>query len=179
MMILTQRPCAVLLPTLAALLLFGSAVAQTPDYTPAEVSKPPQSEDLYHPEATVAGPATQPESDPFAEHFLVLQVSRDDKVSMNLPLNNANNTMAAYGYDNAYVEVVAYGPGLRSLLADAEQSDRVREMAEQGIHFSACANTMRALGVTPADLTEGVKIVNSGVERINELQRAGFTYIRP
>ncbi|MGM0670662.1 DsrE family protein [Thioalkalivibrio sp.] len=165
--------------TLATALALGGAQAQTPDYTPAESSKPEQSSDLYHPEPTVVEPEVKPQTDPFAEHFVVFQVSRGDDVSLNLPLNNANNTMAAYGYDNAYVEVVAYGPGLRMMLADAEQASRVREMASQGIHFSACANTMRAMGVLQEDLTEGVKIVNSGVERINELQRAGFTYVRP
>ena len=164
---------------LATALVLGGAQAQTPDYTPAETAKVEQSRDLYHPEPTVAGPSSKPQSDPFAEHFVVFQVSRGDNVSLNLPLNNANNTMAAYGYDNAYVEVVAYGPGLRMLLADADQAPRVKDMAAQGIHFSACANTMRAMGVELDDLTEGVKVVNSGVERINELQRAGFTYVRP
>lgn len=153
--------------------MMASAGADSLDYTPSA------TEGLYHPEPVATQPAEAPATKPFAEHFFVYQVSRNDDVSQWLPLNNASNTLAGYGGEEAYVEIVAYGPGLSMMLADSDQVDRIEDMAERGIQFSACANTMRAMGVTKDDLAPGVDVVTSGVVRINELQRAGFTYIRP
>ncbi|HKJ71724.1 MAG TPA: DsrE family protein [Gammaproteobacteria bacterium] len=142
--------------------------------------KPQPTQGLYHPEPSAGKPQSAPEATPFAEHFLVFQVSRSDKFSQVLALNNASNTKAAYGSQKAAVEVVAYGPGLKLLLADNKHADRIERLAkQQQVQFSACANTMQAMGVTREDLNPVVDVVASGVQRINELHEAGWTYIRP
>lgn len=142
--------------------------------------KPEATRGMYHPEPVGPKPASVPESTPLAEHFLVFQVSRPDKWSQVLTLNNAGNTKSAYGNGEVAVEIVAYGPGLELLLADSPHAERIRRMAEQQhIQFSACANTMRAMGVTKDGLIPVVDVVSSGVQRLNELHEAGWTYIRP
>ncbi len=52
-------------------------------------------------------------------------------------------------------------------------------MADNGITFSACANTMKAMGRDQPSLHSSAKVVPGGVVRIMELQEAGWTYIRP
>lgn len=151
-----------------------AAGAQSLDY------KPEPTQGLYHPQPVGPQPDSAPEATPFAEHFLVFQASRSDKWSQVLALNNAVNTKAAYGPQKAAVEVVAYGPGLKLLLADNKHADRIERMAkQQDVQFSACANTMQAMGVTREELNPVADVVTSGVKRINELHEAGWTYIRP
>ena len=121
----------------------------------------------------------RPQHRPFAQHFVVYQVSRDDETSFVLPLNNASNMMRAYGTSNVAIEIVAFGPGVKMMTKDSPVAERVTSLAQQGVQFSACANTMKALGIPKSDLAEGVAIVTSGVVRINQLDEAGWTYIRP
>lgn len=145
---------------LAAALVVGTSVAHA--------DRPELSTDIFN-------PATDELT---ANNRLVFQASRDDRFGQVLPLNNAQNTVAVYG-DDAYVEIVAYGPGIKLLLADGVHAERVASMAASGVHFSACSNTMTNMGLETQDLVEGVKVVNSGVVRLHELQRADFTYVRP
>jgi len=142
--------------------------------------KPQPAQGMYHPSPVRPKPKSAPEDTPMAQHFLVFQVSRPDKLSKVLALNNAANTKAAYGTDNVAVEIVAYGPGLKMLLKDSKYAARIQRMAEQQkVHFSACANTMKHFGITKDDLVPAANVVSSGVHRINELQEAGWSYIRP
>ena len=113
---------------------------------------------------------------------VVIQVSTDDPTTQAIALNNAVNLQKDYGMDNVVVEIVAYGPGLGMLTQDNKQSSRVKSLAMQNIHFSACGNTMAKMtektGKQP-QLTEGVQVVKAGVSRIMELQQNGYAYVRP
>lgn len=128
--------------------------------------------------------ATQPalSADAEHEHKVVIQISSGDEATQTLALNNAVNVQTAYGPENVEVEVVAYGPGLSVLTNNNAAATRVKSLAIQGITFSACANTMKAIekktGSKP-ELTEGVKVVPAGVGRIIELQEQGYSYVRP
>lgn len=115
-------------------------------------------------------------------HKVVIQISTDDKKVQALALNNAVNLQKHYGIDNVEVEVVAYGPGLSVLTTESEESNRVKNLAMQNIHFNACGNTMeKAKKDTGKDviLTSGVVKVTAGVVKIVELQEEGYTYLRP
>lgn len=152
-------------PLLQASLL---ATALVMGLSVAHADRPDLSTDIYNPAS----------DELTATNRLVFQASRDDRFGQILPLNNAQNTVNVYG-DDAYVEIVGYGPGIKLLLADGPHAERVAKMARDGIHFSACSNTMTNMGLKTEDLVEGVKVINSGVVRLHELQRADFTYVRP
>ena len=128
-----------------------------------------------------AQPAFSAEA-PEQGHKVVIQISSGDEATQTLALNNAVNVQTHYGPENVEVEVVAYGPGLSVLTNKNTAATRVKSLAIQGITFSACANTMKAIekktGKKP-ELTEGVKVVPAGVGRIIELQEQGYSYIRP
>lgn len=140
--------------------------------------KPEASSGLFHP-ARITKVPEAPESKPFAEHFIVFHISSGDAFAQKLVLNNAQNLANFYGPDKVLIEIVAYGPGLRTLFRENTYSKRIKRMAKEGISFTACANTMKAMGRDLHSLNKVAKVVPGGVVRITELQEAGWTYIRP
>jgi len=139
---------------------------------------PKASTDLFHPKRIVQKPEA-PDDTPFAEHFAVFHISTGDAFAQKLILNNAQNLQNFYGADKVAIEVVAYGPGLRTLFKESTNTKRIKRMSDNGITFSACANTMKAMGRDKPSLQKVAKVVPGGVVRIMELQEAGWTYIRP
>lgn len=142
-------------------------------------TKPASTEGMFHPKRITPIPQA-PEDQPFAEHFAIFHISSGDAFAQKLVLNNAQNLAKFYGQDKVAIEVVAYGPGLRTLFRENTNSKRIQRMAkQQGIAFSACANTMKGMGRDLHSLNKVVKVVPGGVVRIMELEEAGWTYIRP
>ncbi len=145
----------------------------------AKLDKTPEaSADLFHPKRVTSIPQA-PEDKPFAEHAVVFHISSGDEFAQKLVLNNAQNLQRFYGPDKVQIEVVAYGPGLRTLFRENSQAGRIKNLADSGIEFTACANTMRNMGRDTPSLHKVAKVVPGGVVRIMELQEAGWTYIRP
>jgi intracellular sulfur oxidation DsrE/DsrF family protein len=117
-----------------------------------------------------------------AEKKVVLQISDGDPEKQTLVLNVANNLLKHYGPDNVKLEIVAFGPGLRLLFADNANKHRIDALAQTGVRFSACQNTMQAmskqLGYSPALLANAVP-VSAGIARILELTEQDYTLVRP
>ncbi len=158
--------------------LLLSVLLASPGYSAPLDTKPKASTDLFHPKAIKEKPEA-PEDKPFAEHFAVFHISSGDGFAQKLVLNNAQNLANYYGPDKVAIEVVAYGPGLRTLFKESTNAKRIQRMSDSGITFSACANTMTAMGRDKASLNKIAKVVPGGVVRIMELEEAGWTYIRP
>lgn len=118
-----------------------------------------------------------------ADHKIVFQISSANPATQHLVLNNAVNIKKHWG-DDVKVVVVAYGPGLTLFIPHKKNKEakRVASLAESGITFDACHNTMMAMkkktGHLPK-LIKGVKVVPAGVGRIVELEEKGYSYIRP
>ncbi|VAW78761.1 Blr3520 protein homolog, hypothetical protein [hydrothermal vent metagenome] len=164
--------------SLSAISLAIAIVGANPLVAEPLDKKPEASTDLFHP-ARITKIPEAPESKPFAEHFIVFHISSGDAFAQKLVLNNAQNLANFYGPDKVLIEVVAYGPGLRTLFKENVYSKRIDRMADQGISFTACANTMKAMGRDLPSLNKVAKVVPGGVVRLTELQEAGWTYIRP
>jgi len=122
------------------------------------------------------------EEKPFAEHKLVLQISDMDPAKQTLVLNVANNFLNNFGDDQADVEIVAFGPGLRLLFEGNANSGRIDGLVERGARFFACQNTINNMSNT---LGEPVKInahASSGkgaIVRITELVDQGYLLVKP
>jgi len=162
---------------LAAMVAFGLMSVQGA-MAARLAKKPASSPGMFHPKRIMPKPAPS-EDKPFAEHAVVFHISSGDGYRQKLVLNNAQNMLKGVGPDKIQIEIVAYGPGLRLLFNENAQRGRIKSMAASGITFSACANTMRAMGRPKNALNPAAKVVKGGVERIMELQEAGWTYIRP
>jgi intracellular sulfur oxidation DsrE/DsrF family protein len=125
----------------------------------------------------------KPESDkPFAEHFLVLQLSDSDPKKERLVLSVASNLLKAYGPDKIAVEVVAFGPGIDLLRDTNEYRSLVNSLVTQGVRFDVCGNTLdtieRETGKRPTINPHAIE-VQVGVEQILKLTESGYTLVRP
>lgn len=123
-----------------------------------------------------------PESKPFAEERIVLQISDPDPFKQTLVLNVANNLIKYYGTDKVDIEIVAFGPGLRLLFKDNANNGRIDGLVQNGVEFAACKNTLanmtKLIGEPPA-LHSSATPVSAGVVRIIELENKGYKLIKP
>lgn len=110
---------------------------------------------------------------------VVFQTSDGDAGKWNLTLNNAKNVQQELGVDRVSIEIVAFGPGIGMLKADALISNRVAEATQSGIQVVACENTMKSLKLTKTDMNPAVSYVPAGVVEIMKRQGEGWAYIKP
>jgi hypothetical protein len=119
---------------------------------------------------------------PFADQKFVLQISDMDPSKQTLVLNVAGNILKAYGPDQADVEIVAFGPGLRLLFEGNSNTDRIQGLVDQGVRFYACQNTINNMSKTlgePIRLNPNQKTGKGGIVRIKELVDQGYLLVKP
>ena len=110
---------------------------------------------------------------------VIIQVSDADPKKWNLALNNAKNVQTDLGADKTEVEIVAYGPGIDMLKADAIVANRVEDAVASGVRIVACENTMKAQKLVRDDMNKKIEYVNAGVVELMRRQQQGYAYIRP
>lgn len=117
-----------------------------------------------------------------AEYKYVLHISDMDPSKQELILNNARNLLDAYPPGGVEVEIVAYGPGLRLMFAENVNAQRLDSLAQSGVKFTACGNTLKGmaklLGEEPK-LNPVAGVVPGGIVRIGELVKQGYIYVKP
>ncbi len=113
------------------------------------------------------------------KHRVVFHVNVADEERWQEVLTNVENVQKAFGADQVEIEVVAHGAGIGLVeRRNAALRDRIATIEKTGPVFAACTNTMKKKNLTAADLTAGVKIVDSGVAELIRRQEAGWTYIK-
>lgn len=126
--------------------------------------------------------AKPPEDKPFAEHFIVLQLSDSDQKKERLILSVASNLQKAYGQDKIAIEVVTFGPGIDLLRENNENRALVDSLVSQGVRFDVCGNTLdtieRETGQRPKINPHAIE-VQVGVGQILSLTESGYTLVRP
>jgi intracellular sulfur oxidation DsrE/DsrF family protein len=110
---------------------------------------------------------------------VVVQVSDGDPARWNMVLNNVKNVQDALGAGNVTVEIVAYGPGIGMLKADAPTSARLSEAIKGGVAVEACENTMRGFKLTRAEMNPAIGYVPAGTVQIIKREQEGWAYLRP
>ncbi|MDX1698529.1 MAG: DsrE family protein [Thiohalobacterales bacterium] len=115
-------------------------------------------------------------------HKIVYQCNRADEDYLQSILFSVGELLRKYG-DDVEIVVAVFGPGLH-LIAELperpipkELQQRAASLAEYGVAFHACGNTMKALGWTEENLRPYAKIVPIGVDDIMLLQERGFAYM--
>ena len=114
-----------------------------------------------------------------AKSKVVLQVSDADPGKWALALNNAKNVQQELGAGKVDIEIVAYGPGIGMLKAEAPTANRITEATQAGIKVVACENTMTVQKLTKADMHAAIGYAPSGVVEIMKRQGEGYAYVRP
>jgi intracellular sulfur oxidation DsrE/DsrF family protein len=123
------------------------------------------------------------EDKPFAEAFIILQLSDGDPRKQSIILDVANNLIKHYGSpDLVDIEIIAFGPGMELLFADNTRSQRISSLVQNGVRFVGCMNTVdtieRTTGKRPK-LHEHTIPVQTGVAHVVERARQGYVLVRP
>ena len=121
-------------------------------------------------------------SKPFAEKFLLLQLSDDKAEKQNMVLSVAANLLEHYGLDAIDIEITTFGPGVRLMYADNSRRERISSLMAQGVRFSVCMNTIntieRRTGNRPELHPENIP-VDVGVAHILDEVEKGYVLVRP
>lgn len=119
---------------------------------------------------------------PDAKRNIVVQISTGNPPRWNMDLHMMQNLLKFFGEGKARIVIVAYGPGLKMLLANSPVASRIKALDARGVEFDACHNSMlgmsKKLGHLPKLVPQAV-IVPSGLVRITQLEHAGFNYVKP
>jgi len=121
---------------------------------------------------------------PFAEHYIILQVSDADPAKYSATLDISNNLIKHYhSPDLIDIEVIAFGKGVAMYFAeDNPNKARIDSLINNGVKFYVCLNTLDAMqrntGKRPV-LLEGVEGVQTGVAFMLQEIESGYTHIHP
>lgn len=113
------------------------------------------------------------------KHRVVFQVTSAGDEQWDAVLGNVEHLREAFGPKNTEVAVVAHGKGLGMLIAANNQhAPRMKKLADGGVAFVACENTMRKKKVTRDQLLPFATTVDSGVAEVVRKQEQGWAYIK-
>ena len=114
-------------------------------------------------------------------HRVVMHLNSGDEKVQRGALNNIRNLYQEVGREHVLVELVVHGAGLT--LLTKKDSTLAPELAQlktaYDVEFTACSNTMKAQGLTRADLLDQVDRTVPAMVRLMELQEQGWVYIKP
>lgn len=114
-------------------------------------------------------------------HRVVMHLNSGEEKVQKGTLNNIKNLYEALGSERVMVELVAHGAGLSLFTKqDTKLVDELARLkASYGVSYTACSNTMKAQGLTRADLIDQVDRTMPAMVRLMELQEQGWAYIKP
>jgi len=113
---------------------------------------------------------------------VILHVNEMDR--WPVALGNAANLLKGAGGRTVDALVLANG---KAVIAydHSEELATIRELAEQGIVFHACRNSMRKMKkegkitITEEDLPDFIRLVPAGIIFLIEKQQEGYAYVKP
>lgn len=106
-------------------------------------------------------------------------------------LRNVKNHLNALGDENVEIIVVTHSSGAFALVDGAmgkkdkktgkvyNFNDTIASLANRGVKFQICANTIRGKKINKNKINENAEIVPSGVAQVADLQQKGYLYIKP
>lgn len=115
-------------------------------------------------------------------HKLVYQCNKAEADYIDHILFSCGEMLRKYG-DDIELIVAVFGQGLHLLGKQPGrpisklQQDRVNSLANYGVAFHACGNTMDSLNWTQKDLLPIAQVVPIGIDDLMLLQEKGFSYI--
>lgn len=113
------------------------------------------------------------------KHRIVFQVTFDGEERWNEVLNNVENVQRAFGPENVEIEIVAHGKGAGLVLAENSAiAKRLIGIEATGPRVTLCSNTARQRGITAAQITPGVIMVDSGIAEVVRRVEEGWVYIK-
>lgn len=100
-------------------------------------------------------------------------------------LRNMKNHLNALGDKNLDAVMVFHSSG-GFIVVDGKKDkkghafgDQIQELANRGVKFALCANTVRGKKIAKDKININAEIVPSGVAEVAELQHKGYVYVKP
>ena len=106
-------------------------------------------------------------------------------------LRNVKNHLNAVGDKNIEIIVVTHSSGAFAMVDGAmgkkdpksdkvyNFNDTIASLANRGVKFQICANTIRGKKIDKNKINENAEIVPSGVAHVAHLQQEGYLYVKP
>ena len=116
------------------------------------------------------------------DNKVVYQFNKGDDTYHKAVLFSVGAMLRKYG-DNISIVVVGIGPGLHILAKNPKRpvtdeiKQRVSSLAQYGVEFHVCGNTMKSLDWTMDDMLPFTKYVEVGAADLMELQAQEYSYI--
>lgn len=112
---------------------------------------------------------------------LLLQITEDSTDKLALALNHAKHVQDTLGRENVAIELVAWGPGVKTLRYYTPVDDELKEMHHRGVRIVACEKSLYAAKLKRTDLirTFNLATVPSGLAEITVRQSEGWAYAAP
>ena len=103
---------------------------------------------------------------------------------------NAKNHLNAVGDKNIEMIIVTHSSGAFALVQGSmgkknkkgkvyNFTDQVAGLANRGVKFQICANTIRGKKIDKNKINENAEIIPSGVAQVAHLQQRGYLYVKP
>ena len=103
----------------------------------------------------------------------------DEAEKAPLVLGNIKNLLADLGESEVEAKLVANSEGAKALFKTGPHADRVKTLAEKGVHFAVCAKTLSRMGLTKDDFPDSFEVVSSGMGELARRQSEGWGYVKP
>lgn len=112
---------------------------------------------------------------------IVLHIDSEKEKRLRLALNNMKNLLAAAEGRPVEGAVVVNGPGAQQVTTamDTVLSEMVDVLAEKGIDFFVCSNSLVHFEIAKETLHPAFKVVRAGILKLVELQQDGYAYVKP
>jgi len=109
----------------------------------------------------------------------------NDKEQGVAALRNIKNHLNALGDENVEIIAVMHSSGAFVVVDGATDakgrtfSDAVQQLANRGVKFQICANTIRGKKIDKNKINLNATVTPSGVATVAELQYDGYVYVKP
>jgi uncharacterized protein len=109
-------------------------------------------------------------------HYILFHINEIGKGKTLV--SEIKNLQADLGEGAVRIEVLANSDGVVEFLKDSKIENDVRMLAENGVVFAVCANSLSARGLSPGQLMHQVRLVSSGVGELVRRQEEGYRYLK-
>jgi uncharacterized protein len=104
----------------------------------------------------------------------------DENNKMYMALKNIDNLIKDLGEDKVEVELLANSEAVSHMSIDSNKYvDEIRRLAQKGIRFAVCNNSLNAFRIEKQQVIAEAVIVASGIGELVIKQANGWSYIRP
>jgi len=116
------------------------------------------------------------------EHNVIYQLNKSSQKYHDGVIFSVGEMLRKYN-DNITIVVTAFGEGIHVLAkvpgrpVSKKNMQSIKSLADYGVKFHACGNTLDSLGWDKDDLYDFVEVVQVGAADLLEHQEKGFAYI--